>query len=91
DDDEEEEYLALADSSTIPIDDPAPSAKEIEPFKTDEPAPTPSPPRLRRARIYVQPQSPMAAATEALITTVDVALPSSSPPLSPLTPLQCFE
>ncbi|GJV58717.1 hypothetical protein Tco_1464817 [Tanacetum coccineum] len=87
DDEEEEEYLAPSDSSTIPIDDHVPSAEEIEPFKTDEPAPTPPPPRLRRARIYVRPQTPMAAATEALIAAVTVTLPSSSPPLSPLTPL----
>ncbi|GJT20483.1 hypothetical protein Tco_0890420 [Tanacetum coccineum] len=35
----------------------------------------------------IVPLTPMAAATEALITAVVAALPSSSPPLSPLTPL----
>ncbi|GKA70417.1 hypothetical protein Tco_0776556 [Tanacetum coccineum] len=43
-------------------------------------------PRLRRARISVRPQTPMSAATEALIAVVAIALPSSPPP-SPLTPL----
>ncbi|GJT76751.1 hypothetical protein Tco_1043476 [Tanacetum coccineum] len=51
DNEEEEEHLAPADSSTIPIDDLIPSARETEPFETDESAPTP--PRLRRARIYI--------------------------------------
>ncbi|GKC14733.1 hypothetical protein Tco_1011515, partial [Tanacetum coccineum] len=39
-DEEEEEHLAPANSSAIPIDDPVPSAKEKEPFETDESAPT---------------------------------------------------
>ncbi|GJS66929.1 zinc finger, CCHC-type containing protein [Tanacetum coccineum] len=50
------------------------------------PSPVPSP-RLRRARIYVRSQTPMAVATKALIAAVATALPSSSPPPSPLTPL----
>ncbi|GJR32451.1 putative reverse transcriptase domain-containing protein [Tanacetum coccineum] len=36
DDEEEEEYLVPADSSSIPIVDPVPSAGDIEAFKTDE-------------------------------------------------------
>nr|GEX62706.1 hypothetical protein [Tanacetum cinerariifolium] len=72
DDEEEKEHLALADSSIIPIDDHVPLAEETEPFEIDESAPTPSSPRLRRARISVQPQTPMVVATEALITTEDV-------------------
>ncbi|GJR99463.1 hypothetical protein Tco_0315972 [Tanacetum coccineum] len=44
-------------------------------------------PRLRRTMIFVRPQTPMAAATKALIATVAAALPLSSPPPSPLTPL----
>nr|GFA29734.1 hypothetical protein [Tanacetum cinerariifolium] len=87
DDEEEKEHLASADSSTIPIDDPVPSAEETEPFETDESAATPPSPRLRKARIYVRPQTPMAAATKALIAAVAAALPSSSPPPSLLTPL----
>nr|GEX68170.1 putative reverse transcriptase domain-containing protein [Tanacetum cinerariifolium] len=63
-------------------------AKDIEAFETDESAPTPTPsPRLRKARISVRPQTLMAAATEALIVAVFVAVPSSSPPPYPLTPL----
>ncbi|GKF44684.1 hypothetical protein Tco_0131236, partial [Tanacetum coccineum] len=83
DDEEEEEHLAPTDSSAIPIDDLIPSVRETEPFETDESAPTP--PRLRRARISVRPQTPMATATKALIVAVAAALPSSSPPPSPLT------
>nr|GEV49996.1 hypothetical protein [Tanacetum cinerariifolium] len=33
--DDKEEHLALADSSAISIDEPVPSAEEIEPFETD--------------------------------------------------------
>ncbi|GKF21774.1 hypothetical protein Tco_0070412 [Tanacetum coccineum] len=84
-DEEEEEHLAPADSSTVPIDDLVPSLEVVEPFETNESAPTPPSPRLHRARIAVRPQTPMAATTESLI--VAVALPSSSPPPSPLTPL----
>ncbi|GJW24468.1 hypothetical protein Tco_0038279 [Tanacetum coccineum] len=50
------------------------------------PPPVPSP-RLRKARISVRPQTPMTVATEALIAVVAAALPSSSPPPSPFTPL----
>ncbi|GKB09358.1 hypothetical protein Tco_0837670 [Tanacetum coccineum] len=53
DDEEENKNLSLADSFTIPIDDPVPSAKDTEAFETDESAPTPPPPRLRRARISI--------------------------------------
>ncbi|GKD03314.1 hypothetical protein Tco_1178288, partial [Tanacetum coccineum] len=45
------------------------------------PPPVPSP-RLRRARISVQPQTPMAAATESLIAAIpSPPLPLPSPPL----------
>ncbi|GJZ14576.1 hypothetical protein Tco_0550253 [Tanacetum coccineum] len=87
DDEEEEEHLASAHPSTIPIDEHVPSAQVIEPFEIDEYAPTPPSPRLRRARILVRPQTPMASFTEALIAAVATALPSSSPPPSLLTPL----
>ncbi|GKB58664.1 hypothetical protein Tco_0914850, partial [Tanacetum coccineum] len=87
DDDEEEEHLAQTNSSTVSIDDHVPSTEETEPFETYESTPTPPPPRLRKARISVQPQTPMAAAIEALISAVDAALPSSSPPPSLLTSL----
>ncbi|GJX47753.1 hypothetical protein Tco_0272943 [Tanacetum coccineum] len=87
DEEEEEEHLAPADSTTLPAIDLVPSAEDTKAFETDESAPTPPSPRLRRARISVRPQTPMAAATEALIVAVAAALPSSSPPPSPLTPL----
>ncbi|GJY93949.1 hypothetical protein Tco_0509731 [Tanacetum coccineum] len=87
DDDEEEEHPAPADSSVVPVDDPVPSVEDTEAFETDESAHTPVPsPRRRRARISVRPQTPMLAATEALIAAVAAALPSSPPP-SPPTPL----
>nr|GEX62707.1 hypothetical protein [Tanacetum cinerariifolium] len=65
DDEEEKEHLAPADSSIVPIDDHVPLAEETEPFEIDESAPTPSSPRLRRARISVQPQTPMEDVLEA--------------------------
>ncbi|GKG32244.1 hypothetical protein Tco_0427194, partial [Tanacetum coccineum] len=86
DKDEEEEHLALTDSTTLPDVDHIPSAKDTEAFKTDESTPIPPSPRLRKARISVRPQTPMAAATEALIVAVAAALPSSSLPPSPLSP-----
>nr|GFA48959.1 hypothetical protein [Tanacetum cinerariifolium] len=75
DDEEDNEHLALANSSTAPIDDPFPSAEEIEPFKTEESAPTPPSPRLQRARIPVRPQTPMVATTEALIAAAEADVP----------------
>ncbi|GJZ45687.1 hypothetical protein Tco_0593283 [Tanacetum coccineum] len=56
--------------------------------RIDEFAPTPPrSPRLYRARIYVRPQTPMAASAEALIAEYASAPTPSSPPPSPLTPL----
>ncbi|GKF17848.1 hypothetical protein Tco_0062766, partial [Tanacetum coccineum] len=63
-----------------------PSATDTYAFETDESAPTPPSPRLRKARISVRPQTSMPAATEALIAAVAAALASSSPPASPLSP-----
>nr|GEU44275.1 reverse transcriptase domain-containing protein [Tanacetum cinerariifolium] len=80
DDEEEEEHLASTDSFAVPIDDLVPSAKETEPFETDEFAPTPPSPRHHGARIFVRPQTPMAVATKALII-LSPPLPLPSPPL----------
>ncbi|GJV81384.1 hypothetical protein Tco_1517254 [Tanacetum coccineum] len=78
DDDEEEKHPALADSLAVHVDDPVPSVKNTKAFETDESAPTPVPsPRHRRVRISVRPQTPMSAATKALIAAVAAALPSS--------------
>ncbi|GKE87437.1 hypothetical protein Tco_1564912, partial [Tanacetum coccineum] len=91
DDEEEEEHLAPADSSTIPVVDPVPSAGDTEAFETDESAPTPRPPqiripfaqiRLRRARKTVRPEPPMSASMEARIAEHAAA---PTPPL-PVTP-----
>ncbi|GJY38398.1 hypothetical protein Tco_0424762 [Tanacetum coccineum] len=86
-DKEEEEHLVSADSTTLPAIDLVPSTEDTEAFETDESAPTPPSPRLRKVRISVRPQTPMAAATEALIAAVAAIPPSLSPPPSPLTPL----
>nr|GEV93237.1 hypothetical protein [Tanacetum cinerariifolium] len=77
--DGKEEHLAPADSTTLHVVDPVPSAEDTEAFETDESAPTPTHTRPTYAK------APLAA-TEALIIVVDVALPSSPPP-SPLTSL----
>nr|GEU30026.1 putative reverse transcriptase domain-containing protein [Tanacetum cinerariifolium] len=83
DDEEEEEHLAPADSTTLPVVDHVPSAKETRAFETNESIPTPPipSPRLCKARISVRPQTSMIAATEALIA----AIPSPPLPL-PLLP-----
>nr|GFA39297.1 hypothetical protein [Tanacetum cinerariifolium] len=44
DGDEEEEHLAPADSSVVPIVDPVPLASDTEAFKTDKSAPIPGSP-----------------------------------------------
>ncbi|GJR33616.1 hypothetical protein Tco_1209300 [Tanacetum coccineum] len=98
---EEEEHLAPADSSAIPVVDPVPSAGDTEAFETNESAPTPRSPqirvpfaqtRLRRARKTVRLEPPMSASMEARIAEYAAAptppLPVASPPLplpSPLT------
>nr|GFA33203.1 hypothetical protein [Tanacetum cinerariifolium] len=73
-DEEEDEHLAMADSSTIPVVDHVPSAGDTETFETDESAPTPRSPqtkilfsqtRLRRARKTVRIEPPMSASIEA--------------------------
>nr|GFB25902.1 hypothetical protein [Tanacetum cinerariifolium] len=86
DDKEEEEHLALADSSDVPVDDLVPSAEDTEAFETDDSAPIPSP-RRHTARMSVRPQTPMSAITEALIAEYASAPTPSSPPPSPLSPL----
>ncbi|GKG29657.1 hypothetical protein Tco_0419555, partial [Tanacetum coccineum] len=84
DDKEEEEHLAPADSSTVPVVDPVPSAEDTEAFKIDESAPTPPPPRPHRARISVRLLPPMEASMEASIAEYVVA---PTPPLLPPLPL----
>nr|GFA46900.1 reverse transcriptase domain-containing protein [Tanacetum cinerariifolium] len=54
---------------------------EREPLEEDETAVTPPPPRHHGARIYVRPQTPMTASTQALIDTIAVG--SSPFPLPP--------
>nr|GFC03805.1 hypothetical protein [Tanacetum cinerariifolium] len=63
--------------------EPSEDFDETEPFEEDETAVTPPPPRHRRARIFVRPQTPMDA-TQALI---DSFVTGSSPfPLPPTIP-----
>ncbi|GKE49787.1 hypothetical protein Tco_1481045 [Tanacetum coccineum] len=82
--DEEEEHLAPADSTTLLAIDLVPLAEDTKAFEIDESAPTPPvpSPRLHRARIFVRPQTPMAASTE----YASAPTPLSPPPF-PLTPL----
>nr|GEY27399.1 hypothetical protein [Tanacetum cinerariifolium] len=65
-------------------DEPFEGSDETEPFEEDETAVTPPPPRHRRARISVRPQTLMAASTKALID----AFAAGSPPflLPPTSP-----
>ncbi|GKG37233.1 hypothetical protein Tco_0447406, partial [Tanacetum coccineum] len=85
DDNEEEEHLAPADSSVVPVVDPVPS----EAFETDESTPTPRSPqksvpfshtRLRRARKTVRLEPPMSASMKARIAEhVAVPIPPTNP------------
>nr|GEV94320.1 hypothetical protein [Tanacetum cinerariifolium] len=95
-DEEEEEHLAPADSSVVPIVDPVLPARDTEALDADEPTPTPrshhtiillSQTRLRRARKTVRLEPSMLASMEACIARHDALL---SPPLhvpSPPLPL----
>ncbi|GKF46164.1 hypothetical protein Tco_0135966, partial [Tanacetum coccineum] len=86
-DEEEEEHPALADSTTValPAVDHALSAKETEPFETDESAATPPPHPVYRvtARISIrdEPPTPLWSDTE-VARLLDIPTP---PPL-PLSP-----
>ncbi|GKD04718.1 hypothetical protein Tco_1179692, partial [Tanacetum coccineum] len=89
DDEKEEEYLALADSSVIPVVDLVPSAGDTEAFETDESAPTPRSPqtkvpfaqtRLCRARKTVRLEPPMSPSMEARIAEYAAAPTPPSPP-----------
>ncbi|GKA25367.1 hypothetical protein Tco_0711476, partial [Tanacetum coccineum] len=91
DDEEEEEHLAPADSSTVPVVDPVPSAGDTDAFETDESAPTPKSPqtkvpfaqtRLLRARKTLRLEPPMSPSMEARIAEYDAA-PTPPSPLSP--------
>nr|GEY56060.1 putative reverse transcriptase domain-containing protein [Tanacetum cinerariifolium] len=62
-------------------EEPSKGSDETEPFKEDETAVTPPPPKHRRVRISVRPQTPMAASTQTLID----AFAAGSPPF-PLPP-----
>nr|GEW89547.1 reverse transcriptase domain-containing protein [Tanacetum cinerariifolium] len=62
------------------------NSDETEPFKEDETAVTPPPPKHHGARIYVRPQTPIAASTKALIDAF--ATGSSLFPLPPTSTAQ---
>ncbi|GJY48369.1 hypothetical protein Tco_0438325 [Tanacetum coccineum] len=88
-DKEEEEHLAPADSSMVPVVDPVPLAGDTEAFETDKPAPTPRSPqtrvlfsqtRLCKARKTVRLEPPMLASMEARIAEhAAVPIPPTSP------------
>nr|GEX76200.1 putative reverse transcriptase domain-containing protein [Tanacetum cinerariifolium] len=96
DDEGEEEHLAPANSSVVPIVNPVLPVGDTEALEANEPAPTPRSPhtiillsqtRLRRARKTVILEPPMSASIEACIARHDALL---SPPLhvpSPPLPL----
>nr|GEY23381.1 putative reverse transcriptase domain-containing protein [Tanacetum cinerariifolium] len=82
----EEEHLAASDSA-LSVLDSVPSAKETEPFETDESAATPPPPRspqtiislshtgIRRARIYVRPHTTLSPSTKGTDIILEVDMP----------------
>ncbi|GJX10830.1 hypothetical protein Tco_0200689 [Tanacetum coccineum] len=84
---EEEEHLAPADSTVValPAIDQAPSAKETEPFETDESAATPPPHPAYRvtARISIRDETPISLPPR---EEVERLLAMPTPPSSPLSP-----
>ncbi|GJV26781.1 hypothetical protein Tco_1383229 [Tanacetum coccineum] len=87
DDGEEEEHPAPADSIVValPATDPAPSAKETEPFETDESAatPPPHPTYCVTSKISILAPVPIPAWSGAEVARL---LAISTPPSSPLSP-----
>nr|GEV78989.1 reverse transcriptase domain-containing protein [Tanacetum cinerariifolium] len=64
--------------------EPSKNSDEIKPFEEDETAVTPPPPRHRGVRIYVRPQTPMTASTQALVDAFAIgSFPFLLPPTSP--------
>nr|GFA35224.1 hypothetical protein [Tanacetum cinerariifolium] len=83
DEDPEEEFNKEHEPKDEDTREPSEDFDETEPFEEDDTAVTPPPPRHRRARIFVRPQTPMDA-TQALI---DAFVTGSSPfPLPPTIP-----
>nr|GEX23957.1 putative reverse transcriptase domain-containing protein [Tanacetum cinerariifolium] len=87
-DEEEDEYLAPADSIavTLPAVDHAPSAEETEPFKTDKSAniPPPHPAYRVTAKMSIKPQTPISLPLDTKIARL-MSIPT--PPSSPLSSL----
>ncbi|GKC40540.1 hypothetical protein Tco_1052924, partial [Tanacetum coccineum] len=87
DDEEEEEHPAPADSTTValPAADQSPSAKETEPFETDEYAATPPPHPAYRVTARISIPAPVPTL---IWSDVEVArlLAISTSPSSPLSP-----
>ncbi|GJX05827.1 hypothetical protein Tco_0193759 [Tanacetum coccineum] len=92
DDEEEEEHLAPADSTTVAFlaIDHAPSAKETEPFETDESAtiPPPHPAYRVTARISIRPQTPVSLPSDTKIPSLLLPPILSPLPVSPSLPLE---
>ncbi|GJY89451.1 putative reverse transcriptase domain-containing protein [Tanacetum coccineum] len=88
-DEKEEEHIALADPSAVPVVDLVPSVGDTEAFETDESAPTLKSPqtrvpfsqtRLRRVWKTVRPEPSMSASMEARIAEYVVApMPPTNP------------
>nr|GEV20315.1 putative ribonuclease H-like domain-containing protein [Tanacetum cinerariifolium] len=84
DEDPEEDLNEEHEPDDEDAKEPSEDYEDTEPFEEDKTAVTPSPPRHRRARISVKPQTPMVASTQALI---DAFPAGSSPfPLPPTSP-----
>nr|GFD10372.1 hypothetical protein [Tanacetum cinerariifolium] len=79
---EEDEYLAHADSIcvTLPAVDHAPSAEETEPFETDDSVTTPPPHPAYRvtARMSIRPETPISLPSDIEISIL-MAIPTPPP------------
>nr|GEX85927.1 putative reverse transcriptase domain-containing protein [Tanacetum cinerariifolium] len=84
DEDLEEDPKEEHEPEDVDTKEPSKGSDETKPFKEDNTAVTPPPPRHLGARISVRPQTPMAAFTQTLI---DAFAAGSSPfPLPPTSP-----
>ncbi|GKA89094.1 hypothetical protein Tco_0810906 [Tanacetum coccineum] len=77
-------WMTFTVQVTTEEEEPSEGSNETEPFEDDETDVTPPPPGHHEARIYIRPQTPMAASTHALIVAFAAGSPLFAlPPTSP--------
>nr|GEV89443.1 retrovirus-related Pol polyprotein from transposon TNT 1-94 [Tanacetum cinerariifolium] len=81
---EEDPKEVESDDNAASEEDPSKGFDDTEPFDDKETVVTPPPSRLRGARIFIRPQTPMPPLSEAQVAEL---LTMPTPPPSPLTPM----